>query len=218
MNKSLRSSIAAIRTSTHELFLQIVLVFILPIILLYAGVIPVEKRIIVLGIMVGALVLVLFLEQWNLKMLGIRRDTIKDYLVPYIVFTFAMVLLITLFGENITKKEELAQWWNHNHFLYRFLIVSGLQEIAYRGYLMPALGKITQKPVLLILSNAIIFTFLHILFPNPLVGLPVAFIGGVGFAIMYYRYPNLPLIIISHSIINFCIILYGFFVIPGITY
>ena len=60
--------------------------------------------------------------------------------------------------------------------------------------------------------------FLHSIFPNPTIGLPIAFIGGLGFALMYMKYPSLLLIIISHSIINFFVVLYGFFVIPGVTY
>jgi membrane protease YdiL (CAAX protease family) len=60
--------------------------------------------------------------------------------------------------------------------------------------------------------------FLHVIFPNPMIGLPIAFIGGIGFAVMYLRYPSLPLIILSHALINFFVVLYGFFVVPGVTY
>lgn len=208
----------AIQTGKRELVVQIALVFVLPILLINAGLIPVDKRVVVLGVVVGLLVVVLLLEKWNLTMLGVRTDTMKKYFAPYAVFTFVMVVLITSFGEDITKTEELAQWWNYNHFLYRFFIVSALQEVAYRGYLMPSLGSLIKKPALLIIANALLFTFLHSIFPKPLIGLPIAFIGGIGFALMYYRYPNLPLIILSHSIINFYIVLYGFFIIPGITY
>lgn len=218
MNPQLRSAITHIKTSERELFWQILIVFILPIILISTKIIPISRHVLVLGILVCILFFVLLSEKWNLKMLGLRTDTIKKYFAPYAIFTAVLVLLITQFGEIVTKQDELTHWWTHHHFLYLFFVVSALQEVAYRGYLMPALGKLTKNPFTLIVANAVIFTFLHTIFPDLYTGLPVAFLGGIGFAFMYYRYPNLPLIIICHSILNFYIVLYGFFVIPGITY
>lgn len=150
-------------------------------------------------------------------MLGLTTHRIKQYIIPYALFTLIAITLITLFGEKMGQ-EGLARWWTYNHFLYGFFIVSLFQEIGYRAYLIPALGKLVSKPIYIILINALLFTFLHILFPNPLIGLPLAFIGGIGFALMYMKYPSLLLIIISHSTINFFVVLYGFFVIPGVTY
>lgn len=218
MNPELKEAIEHIKTSKREIFIQILLVLVFPIILVNLEIIPVKDRVVVLVGLVSVLLLVLFIEKWNLKMLGMGKQRILKYFFPYLVFTFGMATLITQFGYDITKTERLGDWWHYNHFLYVFLVVSIFQEILYRGYLMPALGKLTQKPFLIVISNALLFTLLHTIFPNPMIGLPVAFFGGIGFAWMYIKYPSLPLIIASHAVLNFCVVLYGFFVIPGVTY
>jgi membrane protease YdiL (CAAX protease family) len=160
---------------------------------------------------------VLIKEKWTWTMLGATTYRIKKYLIPYVLFTVCTILLCYIFSERIGN-EELIGWWKHGHFLYGFFIVSLFQEIGYRGYLIPALGKIIKNPIFIILVNALLFMFLHVIFPNPMIGLPIAFIGGIGFAVMYMKYPSLPLIIISHALINFFVVLYGFFVVPGVTY
>lgn len=145
-------------------------------------------------------------------MLHIERKHFKKFLVPYILFTIVGVIVISAFGEK-TGHEEMSQWWLNDHLLYLFLIVSAFQEIAYRGYLIPALQKIVKSPALVLFFNALIFTYMHAIFPNPQINLPLAFVGGLGFAAIYMRYPNLFLIILSHAVLNFCAILFGFFTI-----
>lgn len=217
MNDQIHYSIENIKTSKKEIYAQILLVFILPILLIKAHLIEVEDRIWVLGILISLLTAVLIKEKWTWTMLGATTHRIKKYLIPYILFTISTILLCYLFSEKIGN-EELVGWWKHGHFLYGFFIVSLFQEIGYRGYLIPALGKVIKKPIFIMLVNALIFMFLHVIFPNPMIGLPIAFIGGIGFAVMYMKYPSLPLIIVSHALINFFVVLYGFFVIPGVTY
>lgn len=217
MNEQIKYAIENIKTSKKELLVQIFLVFILPILLINMGAIEIEDRIWVLGILVSLLIVVLIKERWTPTMLGFTMYRVKKYLAPYTIFTIITIIVCYLFSEKIGQ-EELVGWWKHGHFLYGFFIVSLFQEIGYRGYLIPALGKIIKKPVFIVLTNALIFMFLHSIFPNPFVGLPFAFIGGIGFALMYMRYPSLPLIIVSHALINFFVVLYGFFVVPGLTY
>lgn len=204
-------------TSKKEILLQIFVIFILPILVIYTGIVKGSDRIWVLGILISLLVIVLVRERWTKAMLGLTSHRMKQYIIPYAVFTLVAIVLVGMFGEKIGQ-EELTQWWVHHHFLYGFFIVSLFQEIGYRGYLMPALGKLLSNPLYVVLANALLFTFLHTIFPNPLIGLPLAFVGGLGFALMYMRYPSLVLIVISHSIINFFVVLYGFFLIPGVTY
>lgn len=217
MHESLIQNAHTIRTGKKELFLQILLVFIIPIFLIKGGIIPLQLRSLILISVVFVLLLVLLKEKWTLPMLGIQKAPIKKYFVHYAVFTAIGVVIISQLGEKIGY-EELAQWWQHKHFLYLFFIVSLFQEIAYRGYLIPALIKLSRSPLSVIVCNTLLFTLLHTIFPNLLVNLPLALLGGFGFAILYMKYPNLPLIIVSHSVLNFVAVLYGFFSIPGLTY
>lgn len=217
MNEFFKNKAAHIRTSKKELFAQILLVFVLPIFLIKSGVIPIQMRSLALISIVFVLLLVLLKEKWTFSMLGLETSTIKKYFLRYAVFTTIGVIIISQLGENIGL-EELSMWWHYKHFLYVFFIVSLFQEIAYRGYLIPALAKLTNSPLSIIVCNTLLFTLLHTIFPNLLFNLPLALIGGFGFSIMYMRYPNLPLMIVSHSILNFVAVLYGFFIIPGVTY
>lgn len=213
----MNETITTIKTGIPELCAQIVFVFILPIILIHTGVIPTSYRVLTLVVLVSVLFILLIKEQWTFKMLGVKKELHWKEVLAYTLFTLGGVLVISQLGEQIGR-EELADWWKHPHFLYLFFVVSLFQEMAYRGYLMPALGKITSSPIQIILTNAALFTFLHSIFPNYLINLPLAFIGGVGFALIYRRYPNLLLIVLCHAVLNFCAVLYGFFIIPGVTY
>lgn len=217
MNTETEQPIESIKTKTWEIYLQIFTVFVIPIILINTGIIPIQYRVWTMGILVAILLSILIKEKWTWHMLGLQNKTLKKYLLPYIIFTGIGVVGIIIFGEK-TGQEEIARWWTYHHFIYGFFLVSLLQEVAYRGYLIPALGKITNKPLTIVMVNTLLFTFLHTIFPNPMLGLPLAFIGGVGFSLMYLRFPNLPLIVLSHAVLNFVIVLYGFFVIPGITH
>ncbi len=217
MHRAIASAIHHIKTGNAEILLHILIVFIFPIFLIKAGVIPIYDRVAFLVVMVVFLLIVLVREQWTPNMLGLSNGTTTKYYLQYALFTVLGLVLLTAFGEKIGH-EEVARWWTHRHFMYLFFIVSLFQEIAYRGYLIPALGKIFHRPLWIILTNALLFTFLHIIFPSVAISLPLAFVGGIGFAVMYMKYPSLTLIILSHSVLNFCAVLYGFFVIPGVTY
>ncbi len=217
MNDHIRESIEQIQTSKRELVAQMFVVFVVPILAIYYGFVPATYRIWVLAVVMTLFILLLMQEKWTRDMLGLGRHRIKKYALPYIIFTAVAVFAIVYFGEKIGR-EELASWWKHSHFLYKFFLVSLFQEVGYRAYLIPALGKLVKKPVFIVTLNAILFTLLHIIFPDPMIGLPLAFVGGLGFALMYLEYPSLILIVLSHSVINFLVVLYGFFVIPGVTY
>jgi|GEM_PF-374065 len=201
-----------IKTSKLEIILQIFFVFIVPVLLFQVGVIPVSLRLWVLVIIVSLFLFILAKEKWTLAIMHLETDTIKKFVWPYVIFTIIGVIIVSFFGEKIGR-EELAIWWRNSHFIYLFFIVSVFQEVAYRGYLIPALQKIFNSPILVIFLNALIFTYMHSIFGNLQISLFLAFIGGLGFAIMYIKYPNLILITLSHAALNFTAVLYGFFLI-----
>ncbi len=217
MHQDIIQTIARIQTSKKEIFFQIFLIFVVPILCINLGIISISFRVPLLIILVSVLVIVLFKESWTFSMLGIRRQSLGKYFIPYLIFTAVGVFAVTQLGEKIGQ-EEIIRWWTYDHFLYLFFVVSLFQEVAYRGYLVPALGKLALKPPHLLWANVLLFTLLHTIFPHPLIALPLAFVAGLSFALMYMKYPNLPLIIISHSILNFATVLYGFFVVPGVTF
>lgn len=218
MSPVLRHTILKIKTSRREIFVQIFLIFVLPIFLILTKIVSAKAHVLLLVLLVTLLVLVLHTEKWTPKMLGIDWKLPLKQILAYTAFTLFGILIIVQLSERVVGNEELANFWQHSHFLYMFFVVSFFQEVAYRGYLIPALGKLASKPIYIVVANTLLFTFLHTIFPAMLVGLPLAFVGGLGFSLIYMKYPNLPLIILAHSVLNFFAVLYGFYVIPGITY
>ncbi len=190
--------------------LEIFLIFVFPMILLFFGVIPLEYRLYVGIPVLSTILLIIKTESWSLKKIGIRIDNLKESLIPYVFFTILGVLFL-LFLAKILGKNPLSSWWTHPHFQYFFIPVSIFQEFFYRSFLIPKLDSVSPSLVVSIMMNALLFTLLHIIFPNPFLMLPVAFVGGLAFTIMYKLYPNLILISIAHIILNFIAVLYCFF-------
>jgi membrane protease YdiL (CAAX protease family) len=192
--------------------LQVFFIFVAPVLLLYFDIIPKGARIIVLLFLALMIYGITRKEQWSHHDFGLRTDNFKTTWFPYALMTLVGVFLIILFSKTIGLA-PVGDWFLKPHFLYLFLVVSVLQEFAFRGFLVPVLRGAFPDTAGVVVINALLFTLIHIIYPIPQFSLPLAFIGGIAFALMYVKYPNLYLIAISHSILNFIAVLYGFFVI-----
>jgi membrane protease YdiL (CAAX protease family) len=151
-------------------------------------------------------------EEWSLKEMGIRHDNLKKALPFYLVFTILGIVILLLIKDlaelpKITDKAFIIKTWVF------FLPISFFQEFAFRSFLIPRLKSVFHNKYTIIFINAILFTFLHIIYPNMAVVLPLIFVSGLLFAWLYLKYPNLVLISISHSILNILAMLLGFFLI-----
>lgn len=191
---------------------QIFLIFIAPVLLIYYGFIPRESRMIVLIVVSLFVYSIILKEKWSNSELGFVKNNFKKYLIPYLVFMIVGVFTIILYARNFDMQIQ-DLWWTKPHFLFLFIFVSFLQEFAYRGFLIPKLKMIFTDRLGVVFINALLFTLLHIIFPIPQVMLPLAFIGGLVFSVLYIKYPDLILVSIAHSVLNFVAVLYGFFVI-----
>lgn len=191
---------------------QIFVIFILPIVVLYFNLINKEWRVLVLLVACTLIYGIITKEGWQPKDWGLRFDTLRHTLIPYLAFTLVSVTFVIWFASKLDMRIE-TYWWLDRHFWFIFLLVSVLQEFAYRGFLIPLLQKIISDRLGIVFINALLFTLLHVIYPVPSVMLPLAFIGGLGFAMMYTKYPNIIWLSLSHAVINFVAVLYGFFVI-----
>jgi membrane protease YdiL (CAAX protease family) len=202
--------------SRHEkelVLAQVLYIYVLPTLLLYYGVIPGQFRLIIL---LGVALLLYGIIQhahWTFADLEIRKNFLKDFL-PYAIFTIIGVISIVLIAQYFhpVRSAEEYEWWEDIRFLLLFIPISVLQEIVFRGVLMHMLRRAFNSVPFIILLNASLFALIHIIYLNLTVVLPITFIGGIGFAWIYYKYPNLILISISHTILNFTAMILGFFV------
>jgi membrane protease YdiL (CAAX protease family) len=199
------------KTQKELVLVQIVFLYIIPVLLLYFGLVSDNLRVLMLLAVVSLLFGIVKHAKWTYADLGITSDFMKD-IVPYSIFTIGGVgFLIWL--SQVVPHDPFLEWWESLRFLLLFIPISVLQEILFRGILMNFLRRAFTSPIFIIALNAAVFAFMHVIYLNSTFVLPFTFIAGVGFAWMYYQYKNLVLISISHTILNFVAVALGFFVI-----
>ena len=200
-------------TLVHEreiVWLQILYLFIIPILLMYFKVLPGNFRFLMLIFITLLLFGIVKHNHWTYKDLGINKNFMK-YLTPYLLFTVGGAFFL-IWLSFIVPHEPFLKWWQNVRFLILFIPISVLQEIIFRGILMNMLRRVFTSPIFIIGLNASVFAFMHVLYLNSIFVLPMTFIAGASFAWMYYKYENLPLVSISHTILNFIAMILGFFV------
>lgn len=199
------------KTQKEIVFLQILYLFVIPTLLLYFKVLPGNFR---FAMILGVALLflgIIYHAKWTHTDVGINKNFMKD-IVPYSLFTVGGVLFLVWLAQ-VVPHNPFLEWDDNIRFLLLFIPLSVLQEIIFRGVLMNMLERVFSNPIFIILLNAILFAMIHVIYLNSIFVLPMTFIAGIGFAWMYYKYKNLPLISISHTILNFVAMILGFFVI-----
>lgn len=191
-------------------WIQIMYLFIFPVIVLYFKVIPNDFRYLVLFGLCLLLYGIVRHSKWTWHDLGIKKNFMKDF-IPYAVFTLAGIGFL-LWLSQITNHLPFLNWWKNLKFLILFIPISVFQELAFRGILMKMLRQVFINPVFIIILNSAIFSLMHVIYINATFVLPLTFIAGIGFAWIYYKYPNLILVSISHVFLNFAGMILGFFV------
>ena len=84
-----------------------------------------------------------------------------------------------------------------------FIFQALLEEILFRGYLMPFFSKVIGIKFTIILLS-FLFTCIHLFNPNlDIIGLANVFLAGVTFSLIYYYTGNLWLIGAMHTLWNF---------------
>lgn len=193
-------------------FLELVGIFMLPPVALYLSKTKTQAHLVVLFFAVILLLAIIAREKMNFADLGIGRKYLVSGFIPYLIFTIIGIFGIKFFALKFGF-ESYQNWWNSAQFLILFIPLSIAQEFAYRSFLMPHLKKIFSDSITIILVNAGLFAMLHLFYPEPSLVLPLAFIGGLGFATLYYVYPNFWLASFAHIVLNFVAVSSGFFVI-----
>lgn len=199
------------RREKEIVLIQILYLYIVPVLLLYFKIIPGSYRMVMLFGIGLLLYAITKRAHWTPKDFGITKKFMKDFL-PYLLFTICGVLFLFWLSEIVPHRPFLS-WWTNAKFLLLFIPISVVQEIAFRGILMRLLIKAFNNPIFIIVLNASVFALIHVIYLNAKFVLPMTFIAGIGFAWMYYKYPNLILISVSHTILNFVGMILGFFVV-----
>ena len=84
-----------------------------------------------------------------------------------------------------------------------FIFQGLLEEILFRGYLMPMFSKVIGVKFTIILLS-FLFTCIHLINPNlDIIGLANVFLAGVTFSLIYYYTGNLWIVGAMHTLWNF---------------
>ena len=199
-----------IKKEKELVWLQILYLFIAPVLLLYYKVLPGDFRFIMLFGVALLLYGVVKYNHWTSSDLGIKKNFMEDF-SSYFIFTIGSILFLVWLSK-IAPHTPFLKWWENIRFLVLFIPISVLQEIIFRGVLMNMLNRAFSNPIFIIVLNASLFAMMHVIYLNSVFVLPMTFIAGIGFAWMYYKYRNLILISASHTILNFIAMILGFFV------
>ncbi|MBS3071527.1 CPBP family intramembrane metalloprotease [Candidatus Pacearchaeota archaeon] len=189
--------------------LIILILFILPFLLIYNKLIPKKYYLVALFTVLIFTLILVFVENVSPKDLGIRIDNFKQTYLPHLIFTFISLVVLLIFIKY-NGSIPIKEWWLDRHFRYFFVIISFTQVFLFLGYFLPKLQVIFPSIWIAILVNGIMFASVHIFYKDFVAMFPLLILGGVGFAAIYAFYPNLILAGISHSILNFFIVLYGY--------
>jgi len=200
-----------IKKEREIVWVQILYLYLIPILLLYFKVIPDNLRILVLFFVAIVIFGIARYEKWSSEDFGIQKNW-GIYFWPYLIFTIAGVALLFIV-EELEIAKPMLNWWKNAKFLLLFIPLSVIQELIFRGVLMNMLKRVFTNPWFIIILNASVFSLMHIIYLKAYFTLPLTFIAGVGFAWMYYKYKNLVLISVSHTILNFVAMILGFFII-----
>lgn len=190
---------------------QIFYLFLLPVFLLYFNIIPGSYRFLVLFFVAIMLLGVIHRAAWTYEDIGFKKDWWADWKY-YLLFTFGAIFFL-LWLETLVPHNPMLDWYENKKLLLLFAPISILQEIIFRGVLIKMLLKAFDDIKIVIFINALVFALIHVIYANAVFVLPLTFMAGIGFAWMYVYKPNIILISISHTILNFIAMVLGFFII-----
>lgn len=190
---------------------QIFYLFLLPVFLLYFNLIPGNYRFLVLAAVTILLLGIIHRSAWTYEEVGFKKDWWVDW-KPYFLFTVGAIFFL-LWLETLVPHSPFINWYENKKFLLLFAPISILQEIVFRGVLIKMLLKAFNDIKIVIFINALVFALMHVIYVNAVFVLPLTFIAGVGFAWMYIYKPNIVLISISHTVLNFTAMVLGFFIV-----
>jgi len=156
-----------------------------------------------------ALVLVIgshFLRKESLRDLGFRFDNfllaLKLLALPMLVVGLMCLGLGLIFG----TRPDLFRWHPERHIAAQLALGFAwgfFQQYVLQGFINRRAQIIWQRGLGSVLLTALIFALLH--FPNPWLML-VTFIGGLVWAFVYQRAPNLLALAVSHSLMTWVLV------------
>jgi membrane protease YdiL (CAAX protease family) len=173
-----------------------------------------------IAIWVALAVLFIYVRQIEKQPLLLWEE--KKYAVGYYILSVITTLLVvvavlivfsivwTLLGlkKDSNSLNKIIDIFRHNHFLVVLTcLTAGItEELVFRGYIMPRLQLLFNKTYLSIIISSVIFGLIHFGYGTAL-NVIGPFIIGLVFALHYYKYRNIKILIICHFLWDYVVIL-----------
>jgi membrane protease YdiL (CAAX protease family) len=192
-----------------RVILEILLLFVLPVVWFVIGLGQWEQRLVVFEIFIGLVIILAVSRQMSFRDMGFRLDNFFSSAKLLLPGTILGVLIIIILF-NLRFSDWYFREWYKNEFFFYYLIPGILsQEFAYRGFLLTRLKKIATQPIFIIIGNAALFALLHALHQSWFVAAG-AFVMGAYLAWVYLKQPNILAASLAHGLIGSAAIILGF--------
>lgn len=189
------------RTRVRHFLSSLFVLYYLPPLLLWAGVLPFAWRFQILVVMTGVMVAYGYWRSLSLKELGFRRDTLKgSLLVNAIVSALLIIFMIFSFENGLLRAPKIPSW--KLFFAYYFLISGPSQEFLFRSSLFALMDRAgVRGTVLQVAISAVTYSFLHIIYDDPIT-LAATLVIGIMWGGIYHKYPNFWGVALSHAVLG----------------
>lgn len=182
-------------------FSSLIIFYYLPPLLIVSGVLPFRWRFYILAGMTVVMLAFAYWRDMSLKELGFRRDTLKASLI--LNGSASLLLVTSMFialNAGLVREPAATNW--EMFFAYYLLISSPSQEFLFRSSLFALMSRdAVGGPSFRIILSAVTFSFLHIIYRDPL-ALLATFAAGLFWGWIYYRHPNFWGVALSHAVVG----------------
>lgn len=182
-----------------QLISVVLVVYIAPILLMLADIIPSEYKYHVLIGMSALLLLYGSINGIPLDSFGFTRKNLKIALTRVVpVSTLVAIVILVLYFLRLFRSDSPSAHWSF--YIFYIFVSASLQEFVYRGFLFHLLQKAHVRKVGTIVSSSALYGFMHIIFDVPAV--IFTFLIGLFWGWAYDKDRNIYGVMISHSILG----------------
>ena len=183
--------------------LTIAVIFVCPVVLLTAGVIPFSWRFYVLILMTALSAAVAF-SRHSRESLGLTLPRLRSF-VAWSVIPSAILISLVLASDLRHRAFTPA----HLAFYVFFVFVSApAQEFLYRGFLFAELRALAIPPKAIVILSAVLFGFMHIIYRDAIT-VVLTLAAGLVWAIVFHTTRKVGIVAFSHAALGVVAILSG---------
>lgn len=191
----------------QKVILIVSFAYILPVVLIYLGLIPFSWRFYVLILSAIAILAIARLYKFSAVELGFTQNRLGIALKAISLPTLASVLLMSAYyATQGPLIDNSAYSWNF--YLFFVGVSAPVQEFLYRGFLFSLFFRANFASWLQILLSTLFYTLVHLIYQDILT-LVFTLMVGLFWSYHYAKFRNLYSVILSHSLLGAIAILYG---------